>query len=457
MEAQIQSTAQKKGGTTASATSIAGNTGISLPAVPVIQQKENSSLKHTPVTDPVIQGVFPDAYNAERRGNQNGIAEDDVQMDHIIPQDTLKKFADTYNIIKILKSGDSVWVDTVAALDAFATALQNVLPDDTDNLAGLSSALLKHAMVNMPANVVPGRGNQMQGAENRFDPQVEDNGNGVVTETPMSLLLRGAAESMKRLTGMITSSALPSGVAVSRERNYDADTDAFIAAELNTITAGLNSMNNVDDPEFDNNVWYMHGDKSVKKRSANWLDVQGGLQVGVRKPPQKPKTHLKFSMLAKTLKEGEAVSLLPVLVDIRVEIPAATWRHIYARHFMSTFEWDIQGVNTFWRTDPYTYLLNGGNNELKAELKKLLADSFNFSAPWDSVDEGEADDAAWSQSAQKMFFQGKADSYLKKKNDERMVYAVNIVLDSIAPEDATLGDALEPATLNQLKLAQEIA
>lgn len=392
---------------------------------------------------PVLQGVFPDAYNDKRHKTQSISA---VQLDHIVPDTTMRSFADT--LLTLGSLGDDQrtrWEATREALGPVRATLGKLHRMDE---FGVGSA---DQLINLPANIVPGRQDQIQNAANRFDPQVAFGEQGAQGEllnaTATSSSLRPMDVAIRQLNQIVDKEALPATPSARRDaKRYDSTTDELFASLLEPITAGLKAMVGAADPEYDGDVWYDYEDGWVKKRSAEWL-ASTPAGYGATPPPAHALWNHQFTFTVPALvTQGTRPAVVNVNVDVDVDVPTVTWTHIYARHYLSTFQNVVEAVNTFWKNDPHAYLTGAaGVQLLEQELEFLLRRSFALSKSLDNVVANDTEYASWRESAVGLFFQGNAD--LTAGNPPAAGYTINVLLKSIAPEHADLGYALLPEDL----------
>lgn len=395
----------------------------------------------------VVQGNFPDSYNKDRRTEQ-GINKDSVQLDHMVPQETLKKFAKTYKTLNVLIATSS-WQNSETK-----NQIESIRKEFTKS-QGEHEFMSENHLINIPNNIVPGLSEQTQGAGNDFDPQVVKKGssNNIdrYEETAISKSLRKMDLAINKLNQLISEDILPKTKAEGR-KSFDQETDQFIAKELREIAIASQELHSAPEAKYDANVWYDYANGNVKKRPAEWVRDENQVNIGGTPLPVHPAWQLPpFTFVTGTLKKesGGELTLIPVTVQVDVDIPAATWTHIYERHYLVTFGGTVEAVDTFWKNDPHTYLTGAAGIALmETEIELMLKRSFNFSKPYDILeDEQSSEDASWSKAAQKLFFQGTATSILERKLQAEVQYDVTVELKSIAPQDPDLAYALLPSQL----------
>jgi hypothetical protein len=398
-------------------------------------------------TAPVLQGVFPDAYNAQRRKEQS-ISASAVQMDHIVADVTLGVFAQTLATLGGVADAPSRWEVTREARDGLRERLAKL---HRMKEFGLGS---EGQLVNLPANVVPGRQGQIQGADDRFDPQVAFAERGArgqnLHETALSRSLRPMDVAIRQLNQIVDKDALPATPSARKDaKRYDRTTDELFASLLQPITAGLDAMVGATEPVYDPKVWYAYDGGWVKKRSAEWLASTANMGYGLTPLPAHAPWNHQFAFTVRTLvMQGTHPAVVDVDVDVDINVPTVTWTHVYARHYLPTFQHVVEDVNTFWKIDPHAYLTGGaGLQLLERELELLLRRSFPLSKSPDNVVAHDTESTSWSESADALFFQGNADLTAGDPALGGTLYNINVLLKSIAPQNADLGYALLPEHL----------
>jgi hypothetical protein len=307
-------------------------------------------------------------------------------------------------------------------------------------------------LVNLPENIVPGRLDQIQGADNRFDPQVAFGERGArgqnLHETALSMSLRRMDVAIRQLNQIVDKDELPVTPSARRDaRRYDSTTDRLFASLLEPIIAGLDAMVGATEPVYDPKVWYAYQGGWVKKRSAEWLTSTANMGYGLTPlPVHAPWNHQFTFTVQARVTQGTRSAV--VNVDVDVDVPAVTWTHIYARRYLPTFQHVVEAVNAFWKTDPHAYLTGGvGLQLLERELEVLLRRSFPLSKSPDNVVAHDTEFTSWSESADVLFFQGDADLTTGDPALVGALYNIDVLLKSIAPGRADLGYALLPQDL----------
>lgn len=392
---------------------------------------------------------FPDNHNKQRRENLT-IQVESVQLDHMVPQDTLKRFASTLDDFKqFTENGNTKWINCREKVSELKAAL--ALLDEQDQPLGSEGFF-----INIPQNIVPGYKNQVQGAGNTFDPQVVMNAN-TCSETAFSQQQRQMYGIMMELANMVDKTLFPNGANCTKAKHYNEEVDNYLAGKLNTLTGLFTELRQRPEPPFADNVWYDRpANKHVKRRPAIWRDATQAPALAQAAPQARQNWNLPaFQITVHALgKDGDAVTLIQVDVDVTTSIPASTWEHIYKRHDLNNFHGDVQAVNTFWQNDPHGFLTGAaGQALLQEELTYLLKESFNFAKPLENLDDGDYQSENWSNSAVKLFFQGEAECSLTNKGTDRIEYSVEVALSSVAPQDQTLAYAFLPQDLPQQVIA----
>lgn len=413
-----------------------------------VDNSRHQKLDAIQVTNGVIQGNFPDAANAKRRENQ-GISTSAVQLDHMIPQATLKKFQDTMKVVARLATADKTkWEETE---DAFKDVVS-----EAKKSQGEHHVMTEDHLVNMEKNIVPGLTNQTQGAGNEFDPQVAKSGANPaqVVQTDLSKNQLEMDALIRELNGLVGAaedlfSKTPSDM--KKGEHHNSETDVFIAGKLKDLKTLFSRMNAQTVPTYDAGMWYEYQGKKVKKRAAEWIDDPAAHNIGGGVIPAHGNVHHNFTFETKTIRfQKKEPILTPVEVNVDLDIPPETWVHIYQRHVLATFAGVKEAVNTFWKVDPHQFLTQGpGQTLLENEIAMKLKREKNFSKPYDRLAEDEEDRFDWSMSANKLFFQAGGDIKLTALEDPmngspKVTYDIDMQFKSIAPQDASLAWALKP-------------
>lgn len=406
----------------------------------------------------VIQGVFPDSANDTRRGEQ-GIAKESVQLDHMVSQKNLKDFAATYKLLDGLTSDPkSKWEITKTALSKVRKAAGKLPHGD--------HVLMSEAhLINIPENIVPGLQGQIQGAKDEFDPQVAKQEGGAThsqrygqTELSKSQLKLDMA--IIKLNNLVASAKeiLPKGAAVKDNKIYNSDTDQLIANELDKVATAFTTLAKAVEPTYVSDVWYDYNEHKVKRRGADWITDASKFDIMTEDAPEKGDEEGQiddwehtFTFTTETLgKIGPALKTIPVSVEVALEVPYATWKHIYERHYLPTFAGVAEAVNTFWKEAPYGYLTgDAGTTLLEQETQLALERSINFNKSYNNIEEGESGhkELNWSKSADKLFFQTTGDYSITAKEESGVEYYVELKFKSIAPQDPSIAYALKPDEL----------
>jgi len=175
---------------------------------------------------PVLQGVFPDAHNEQRRKEQSISV---VQLDHIVPGDAAGVCAGARDARKPRRRPGNALGGHARSGGSPAHEPREAAPDE--GVCSRSEAQL----INLPENIVPGRLDQLQGAKNRFDPQVALGQRGArgqnLDETALSRSLRPMDVAIRQLNQIVDKDALP--IKPSERTNakrYDSETDELFAS-----------------------------------------------------------------------------------------------------------------------------------------------------------------------------------------------------------------------------------
>ncbi|WP_331694459.1 DUF4157 domain-containing protein [Pandoraea sputorum] len=415
-------------------------------------QAPSSTLREVTSGARVLQGNFPDAVNDARRGAQV-IEKDDVQLDHMVSQESWRTFSETLTktLAPMTMDGSSRWADLGAALAAFRT--------EANKTAGAHVVLSEQHLINIPENIVPGRANQVQGAKNFFDPEMSGKG-ATVQETAFSLEMRKLDDAIRQINQLVVHDFLPTKVADSKKAtHHDSGVEDHLVALLKEATAQMVKLNAAPISSYTKEHWYQFDGSWVKKRGATWLTRESDEAADIGQDDveeQDDWADLEFTFIVKSMtRVGARPTLVNVPVMVTASVPSETWSHIFKRHYLPTFAWDIQAVNTFWKQDPFTYLDSAaGRTLLQTELTSLLKKTFNFSKSLDLVEDHEMDYDDWSQADSTLFFQADVDSeFLAAAAPPKPAkrYEVKIDIKSIAPQSDTLAYAMTPTDLRALK------
>lgn len=427
------------------------------------EKKPFTSLNTLPVSNPnIIQGAFPDAYNQERRETQ-GIDQSQVQMDHMVSQDTMKKFSNTFKILERLTTDSNTkWVLIKSQLEQLRTAAKHS--------KGRHSLFSEEHLINIPQNIVPGLTNQVQGVGTEFDPEVEKTNSTANSDTiDTTALSKNQFQMdiiMRKLDFLIGSASdlLPRTPVDQKKGNlYNEEIDQDISDLVKQLTDCFTFINTTAEPVYDTQVWYDYQKditsppKKVKKRPAEWIKDASTIQIGGTPVPAFDDYEDNFHFETFAIGKNTTIEKYQSLIEVEIIIPAITWTHIYKRHYLPTFAGDRQAVNTFWKTDPHTYLTGAGKPQLIEEIQILLNRFFNFSKAINKVESGNYEDKQGSHTSNKFFFQLNADSVCEAIDEEEKVinYHVDVVIASMAPQSADIAFALKAEQLPAPPAPQE--
>jgi hypothetical protein len=261
--------------------------------------------------------------------------------------------------------------------------------------------------------------------------------------------LRPMDVAIRQLNQIVDKDALPATPSARKDtKRYDRTTDELFASLLQPITAGLDALVGATEPAYNPEVWYAYDGGWVKKRSAEWLASTANMGYGLTPlPVHAPWNHQFTFTVQARVTQGTHPAVVDVDVNVNVDVPTATWTHIYARHYLPTFQHVVEDVNTFWKNDPHAYLTGAGLQLLERELEFLVRRSFPLSKSPDNVVAHDTESISWSESADGLFFQGNAELTVGDPTQAGPLYRIDVVLKSVAPQRADLGYALLPEHL----------
>ena len=215
-------------------------------------------------------------------------------------------------------------------------------------------------------------------------------------------------------------------------------------------------------PDFDPDHWYDYNNTKVKKVSATYLQKTNPLlmRLGTKKAGNRPQLYIRkaLSISLHNIPDsgrGGSLETTKLNVLVKITVPPSTWKHIYERHTIEYFAWDIQAINTFWKEDPFVVFLSY-EDEIAASLLLLIDRQADIEAYINSarnnkeelIEEGRIDEPAGG-----FFYQG-SYSYEEKvvhhKNIKPWV-TLNIMLASFAPQNPGMAFAVLPEILAELK------
>lgn len=417
-------------------------------------QRMAGSAARLPVQQRVIQR-FSDATNDTRRSVAEGSTGVDMQLDHAISQDTMKKFHSIIPMLKSIPKGVKP-----SNLASFLTKAEALFNEQGISLEG-------NPYLNLRNNLTPGFTNTLQNPGNRFDPQVKVNGADVVVSEQSEHLemMERAMRSIYRKTDIIK-------VLGSLDEETTAEFRAELDSDLATLNAALDYLKaSGEQPAYDASHWYDYNGKKVKKVGATYLAGHDGrlATLGSRKARRySPKTIVQFVNVrsySQTNGKHKRLETRLVPLTVTVTVPEATWKHIYERHTIDYFAWDIQAVNTFWKFDPQVLFMNF-QEEIVAELLLIIDRQMDLEHEISQAKRGK-DSAVTrknviNESGSAFFFQGgyTFEEMSTEPDDLDAEYEpfakdeLAIVLKSFAPQSADFAYAVLPSALAARKPAQ---
>ncbi|MCD6067650.1 MAG: hypothetical protein K0S33_2476 [Bacteroidetes bacterium] len=400
---------------------------------------------------PAFQGSqtaqrFSDDINDARRDKAEKASGKDMQLDHAISQDTMKNF---FRVIT--KVGAVEKTISPPAYAAYVKIRDKVFGAQEITKVGVG------ALLNLRNNITAGYTETIGNPGHRFDPQVVVDGD-MVKETVQSAHL----ETMDRMMRSI----IRKEEIINRINTLDPETIGEFMNELNMeIGAIADSMAHLGGegnvPEFDKKQWHEHKGKMVKKVAAQYLGEEDPMlaRLGTRMGfNNKPMFIMERLLMQKhDIKKGKkgkkdvlSKSSFPVIVVVKV--PPEAWNHIYQRHTIENFAWDIQGTNTFWKNDPRAEFENRQSQViaellLTIERQEELETKF---AKMEDPENGEDPEGEINAAGTTFFFQG---NYIFNETDDadESDREICITLKSFAPQHPEIAYAIEPAILQRRK------
>jgi hypothetical protein len=386
--------------------------------------------------------LFSDKKNDARRDSASKVTGVGMQLDHAVSQDTLEKFH--------------------AVLPIFESLPKHIRPKSVTDFRQKADALFEaqqisregNPFLNLRNNLTAGFKNTVQNPGDIFDPQIQVNGDDVVV-TEQSKQLEALDRGMRYVT---RKAAIAKSLA-----QLDPETiDAFVGDidnDFKMLNLALDFLGTVGTlPTYDGAHWYDFGEKKVKKVAATYLDEDDDLlaRLGTRKTRRySTKTITKFVSInmyeqTKVRKKPDQLKITPVPLTVTVTVPESTWKHIYERHVIESFAWDIQAVNTFWKTDPQDFL-RLYQDEIVAELLLIIDREMDLEHEIGQAKQGEDSDIVQDNPinapGSRFFFQG-TYAFEEMSTDgtfEKDELAIN--LQSFAPQNAEFAYAVLPEVL----------
>lgn len=401
-----------------------------------------------PVAQRQVVQRFSDSVNDKRRNDAAEETGVDMQLDHAVSQDTLKKFNEILPLLRSIPEElrpQSVMDFTEKARELFDD--QKVSPDG-------------NPFLNLRNNLTPGFKNTLQDPGNLFAAQIEVDGADVIVSEQakhLEMLDRGMRwifrkSEIVKLLGRLDPDST---------EDFRAELDSDFQM-LNTALDFLNTSG--EQPGYEADQWYDYKDKKVKKVAATYLEGTDGLlnTLGSKKSRSyTPKRITKFVNI-NTYKESsgkrKALVTKAVPLTVTVTVPDATWRHIYERHTIDYFAWDVQAINTFWKTDPQL-IFDENEDAIVAELLLIIDRQMDLEHEIAEAKRGEGatveEENVINESGSLFFFQGtysfeEMSTYVEGREQfEKDELA--IVLKSFAPQSANLAYAVLPSVLTAKK------
>ncbi|MES2555449.1 MAG: DUF4157 domain-containing protein [Bacteroidota bacterium] len=397
--------------------------------------------------DESIAGEIADMEDGAAKENYIKKAHE-MQLDHGVSQENLGALDDSLTAIGLLVNPAATkYAKLKAAYQALLARIDG-FPEKDDH------ATVGGFLLNIRKNLTPGFRNSIGNPGSTFDPDVREAGGTVslAANTPALLNIDNQLRFVVRLVPKLPTQHQGTQVAHFNPRLEDA-----ITAAITSMTNSLHSVNTTGAaPAFDRDLWYRFKGKWVKKAPAEYLDavpapLEDAAEKALWRIPQLnvsfywPITVDRFNIRTDNREadaSGAALSQNIIYgssfnIQVSVDIPHTTWKHIYERHTLEQFAGDIQAVNTFWKEPPINKV---DMNLLKPEVS-LLIDRFVDIHSLGDIDDGET----WQINgvANKLFFQGKID--LDKEVAARP--KLKVELTSIAPQSPDLAVAILPAIL----------
>ena len=410
---------------------------------------------------------FADEHNKDRLKKARKTAKtDDMQLDHSVSQDTFKATAVTLDLIKkrIADNGKTLFKKTKDAYISFEDAV-----DDLEEAE--SNGNLKNILLNLRVNLTSGYKETTGNPGSGFDPQVSMSDDRVqFTDVSSHLLtLDDNARKLCRLERF-----LPKNSTDIAQYNKRVDDD--VASALDEITSSLKAVEDAAEPKFDDDLWYDYTTKKnngkkvkkvkkVKRVSADWItnkpetlgqsadDDYDALNLVEKTFKWKLNVpRLEITKKETELEDGEVTGedsyKKDVKVSVEVKIPVKCWKHIYDRHTIDHFKGTVEAINTFWKIDPQEAITK---KLLEPEVNLLIDRKLDLRKKKEETEEGIDEDENYSgydelsvnEFVNTLFFQGT----MEIDPDSKDAISITFVTKSIAPQDFSLADAIEPSVL----------
>ncbi|WP_149696938.1 hypothetical protein [Chitinophaga sp. CF418] len=378
---------------------------------------------------------FADETNAARRTAAEEVSDEEMQLDHSISQDTIKKFD------KVLKTLVSLPANLKPA--AFKTCMDllgEIYAGQGITVEGVN------ALLNLRNNLTPSYRETVGDPGNNFAPQVEVRG-AIVSLSQQSVHLERIDRAMRSLIRLQPIMFQLPNV----EEEQAAIPLREITSDLTVICESLEFLKGGEStiPAFNPATWYSYGEKMVKKVPAEYLpgtdrkvgtigynkELRSVPVSGVEIQTQLPLSSYKISK-GKNGKSNLAID--HQTMTINVVVPGKTWKHIYHRHTLKGFAGDVKAVNTFWKEDPREVFFEYFDNVL-AELMLIIDRQKDLKSEFDKLEEDGIFEEPINKTGTNFFFQG---TYVGTAG-----YNLEINLDSFAPESPEFAYAILPEDL----------
>lgn len=397
-----------------------------------------------------ITQLFADDYNKQRLIKARNTSKvEAMQLDHAVSQNTMRKLYEAMESIKLIAlPAKNLYTHTKQAYIDFITKFDEMDESVEHEDPQTQQIKLKSILPNIRNNISPGFKITTGNPGSDLDPQIEMDRTGAISfkgaRNKYLLELDNNIRWLSRLP-------IPKQDKVNSEDEYNEKLDVHLGAILNAITHSLDEIIKGKEPVFDSSIWYRNGKdevaKYVKRVSAEWIKDEPTGMGGV-KLPDLAETSLSWSFLLpsynfkknelsnKSKKQKKYVYEDDLTVNVSVKVPLDCWKHIYERHYIPTFAYDVQAINTFWKEDPQTAITS---ELLEKEINLLIDRKFNLR----NLEDGYVEDII-NEFVEKLFFQG-----LVEVDRQPNQVKVEVELKSIAPQDHTLGYGIEPNILRE--------
>ncbi len=389
---------------------------------------------------------FSDDTNDDRRDAAGAASRVDMRLDHAVSQDTIKGF----HKVLIQLSSVSAGLRPKQYL-RFTALTESVFHTQGITVEGVN------AFLNLRNNLTPGFTNTIGNPGSRFDPQIEVHGDrvGVSDQSNALEMIDNQMRSISRKSYLI-----------KQLNGLDEDSTEEFRTELNADFGMMNDAMEMlkkegNTPKYDPSHWYDFKGNKVKKVPATYLGGGDALlaNIGLNNLRRySPKTIIRFVNIAnhKVVRGRRKASLntSSIPITVKITVPEATWRHIYQRHTIPCFAWDIQAVNTFWKEDPIK-LFSEYQDKIASELLLIIDRQLDIEGEINkakkqegsSIEEG----GNINESGTDFFFQG---SYIFEEMSTDGTFEkdeLSIILKSFAPQSTDMAFAVLPSILEAKK------